>query len=105
VLAFAFIQARIANLVWNHTELGPLRFQSTLTGPGLAKLYTTNALGILLSLGLLIPWAVVRTLKYRAEHMRVRVEGALTDFRGDDHSAVQAVGSEVGEFFDMDLSL
>lgn len=105
VLAFAFIQARIANLVWNHTELGPLRFQSTLTGPGLAKLYTTNAVGILVSLGLLIPWAVVRTLKYRAEHMRVRVEGALSEFRGDDHSAVQATGAEVGEFFDMDLSL
>lgn len=105
VLAFAFIQARIANLVWNHTELGPLRFQSTLTGPGLAKLYATNAIGILVSLGLLIPWAVVRTLRYRAEHMRVRVEGALSDFRGDERSAVQATGAEVGEFFDMDLSL
>ena len=105
VFAFAYIQARISNLVWNHTELGPLRFESTLKGRGLAKLYVTNALAILGSVGLLIPWAVVRTLKYRADHMRVRVEGSLGEFRGGEHSAVQATGSEVGEFFDMDLSL
>ncbi|MFP5350629.1 MAG: YjgN family protein [Gammaproteobacteria bacterium] len=105
VFAFAFIQARISNLVWNHTELGPLRFQSTLKATGLAKLYITNAIAILVSLGLLIPWAVIRTLKYRADHMQVRAEGDLNAFRGDEHSAVQATGAEVGEFFDMDLSL
>ena len=105
VLAFALIQARISNLVWNNTELGPLRFQSTLKATGLAKLYITNAVAILASLGLLIPWAVIRTLKYRADHMQVHVEGGLDAFSGDEHSAVQATGAEVGEFFEMDLSL
>jgi uncharacterized membrane protein YjgN (DUF898 family) len=105
VLAFAYIQAHSSNLVWNRTQLGPLRFQSTLSGRGLAKLYLTNALAIVASVGLLTPWAVMRTLKYRADNMRVLLDGALTDFRGSEATAVQATGAELGEFFDVDLSL
>lgn len=77
MLAFAYVQANIGNLVWNHTRLGPLRFRSTLSAGGMAKLYFTNALGILASLGLLTPWAVMRTLKYRVDNMRVLLEGEL----------------------------
>lgn len=105
VFAYGFMQARTGNLVWNSTALGPLRFESTLVGKGLAMLYLTNALAILGSLGLLIPWAVIRTLRYRAEHMRVFSDGALDAFQGQDKTAVQAAGAEVGEFFDMDVSL
>lgn len=105
VLAFAFVQARSGNLVWNATRLGPLRFESTLKARGLAKLYLTNALAILATAGLLIPWAVIRTLKYRADNLRVRLEGKLGEFRGGDATAVRAAGAEVGEFFDLDLSL
>ncbi len=105
VLAFAYIQASTSNLVWNRTRLGPLYFESTLRGRGLAKLYVTNALGIIASLGLLTPWAVIRTLKYRVDHMRVRNEGDLAEFNGSATTAVRATGAEVGEFFDMDLSL
>lgn len=105
VLAYAYVQAHSSNLVWNHTRLGPLRFQSTLRGWGMAKLYVTNALSIIASLGLLIPWAVMRTLKYRADHMRVLQEGELAEFQGSDMSAVEAIGAETVDFFDMDLSL
>lgn len=105
VLAFAFVQARLANLVWNHTRLGPLHFRSTLGAGGLAKLYITNAFGILASVGLLIPWAVIRTLKYRVDHMRVLLDGDLATFRATGSNAVRAAGAEVGEFFDLDLSL
>jgi len=105
VLAFAYVQARSGNLVWNHTHLGLLRFQSTLRCRDLLKLYVTNALGIVASLGLLIPWAVMRTLKYRAEHMRVLQKGELSEFQGSDLSSVAAVGAETIDFFDLDLSL
>jgi uncharacterized membrane protein YjgN (DUF898 family) len=105
VLAYAYVQAHSSNLVWNHTRLGPLRFQSTLRGGGMAKLYVTNALAIIASLGLLIPWAVMRTLKYRADHMRVLQEGELAEFQGSDMSSVEAIGAETVDFFDMDLSL
>ncbi len=105
VLAYAYVQAHSSNLLWNHTRLGPLRFQSTLRGWGMAKLYLSNALGIIASLGLLTPWAVMRTLKYRADNLQVLPEGELTEFFGSETGAVQAVGSEMGDFFDVDLSL
>ncbi len=105
VLAFAYLQARSGNLVWNHTRLGPLRFRSTLRCRDLLKLYVTNALGIVASLGLLIPWAIVRTVKYRAENMTVLQEGELSEFQGSDRSGVTALGAETVDFFDVDLSL
>jgi uncharacterized membrane protein YjgN (DUF898 family) len=105
VLTYAYVQAHTGNLVWNNTWLGPLRFKSTLSGWGMAKLYVTNALGIIASLGLLIPWAVMRTLKYRADHMRILLQGELAEFQGSDMSAVEAIGAETVDFFDMDLSL
>jgi uncharacterized membrane protein YjgN (DUF898 family) len=105
VLAFAYVQAHSSNLVWNHTRLGPLRFASTLTGWGLMKLYISNALGIVVSLGLLTPWAVMRTVQYRIDHMRVMQDGELTAFQGSGAETVQAAGAEVGELFDVDLSL
>lgn len=105
MLGYAYVQANTSNLAWNHTRLGPLSFKSTLSGTGMAKLYFTNAAGILVSLGLLIPWAVMRTLKYRADNMRVLVNGDLAKLIGNSISAVQATGAEMGEIFDMDLSL
>jgi uncharacterized membrane protein YjgN (DUF898 family) len=105
VLAYAYVKAHGNNLVWNHSRLGGLRFESTLQARGMAKLYLTNALAIIASLGLMIPWAVIRTLKYRADNLKVQLEGNLSDFRGCDRSTVRAVGEELGDFFDVDLSL
>lgn len=105
VLAFAYVRARGGNLAWNNTRLGPLRFQSTLRCIDLLKLYVTNALGIVASSGILIPWAVMRTQKYRADNMRVLVEGELSEFQGSDRSAVTTLGAETVDFFDVDLSL
>jgi uncharacterized membrane protein YjgN (DUF898 family) len=105
MVAYAYIQANTTNLVWNQSQLGPLAFRSTLTGGGMAKLYFTNAVGILASLGLLIPWAVIRTLRYRTDNLRVIVEGDLAQLQGGEASAVQAAGAEMGEMFDMDIGL
>lgn len=105
ILAFAYVQAQTSNLIWNHTRIGPLRFLSTLSGRGMAKLYVTNAVAILASLGLLIPWAVMRTLKYRADNLQVSREGDLDEFQGSNMGAVDAIGAETIDFFDMDLSL
>lgn len=102
---FAYMRARIANLVWNQTLLGPLKFQSRLTARSLLALYMTNLLGIAVSLGLLIPWAVIRTHKYRAERFSVIPDGDLSEFRGSSASSVEAAGAEVGELFDFDMSI
>lgn len=105
LLAFAYIQANITNKVWNKLQLGPLSFSCSLKGRELAKIYVTNVLGIICSFGLLIPWAVIRTFHYRIDHTRVFCDGDLATFQAQREQGVQAVGAELTEFFDMDLSL
>ena len=105
ILAYAYIRSRSGNLVWNHTRLGPLRFKSTLQMKDLLSLYVTNAIGIVVSLGLLIPWAVIRTWKYRADNTRVFQDGPLAQFQGGDSSNVAAIGAETLDIFDLDISI
>lgn len=105
ILAYAYVQANITNAVWKGSRLGPIRFLCTLKSVDLAKLYITNAIGIIISCGFLIPWAVIRTFQYRIDHTRVINTSDLMAFQGDSGSDVDAVGGELTEFFDMDLSL
>jgi uncharacterized membrane protein YjgN (DUF898 family) len=105
VMAYAYTQTRITNLTWNNTQLGPLHFRSTIGVRSLLILYITNALGIIASVGLLIPWATIRTLKYRADHLSIDAGGNLADFRGSDDTNVKAAGAEISDFFDFDMSL
>ena len=105
VLVYAYIRSRCGNLVWNNTRLGPLRFQSTLQCKDLLRLYVTNAIGIIASLGLMIPWAVIRTWKYRADNTRVFQDGPLSQFHGSDSSNVAATGAETLDIFDLDISI
>jgi uncharacterized membrane protein YjgN (DUF898 family) len=105
VYAYAYVKANITNTMWNRIRLGPVNFHCTLKSFDLVKLYLTNAIGIIASAGLLIPWAVIRTFRYRADHTQVINTAKLKEFQGSETTTVQAVGAELGEFFDMDLSL
>ena len=103
---FAFTQSRIANLVFNATSLGGrVHFESTLKAGKLAKIYAVNLLAIACSLGLAVPWAVIRAQRYRAECLALECEGGLESFMSETTRNVSAVGAEVGEMFDVDLSL
>ena len=105
VLAYAYIRANITNAVWKNIRLGPVFFHCRFKTVDLIKLYFTNAVGIVVSAGLLIPWAVIRTFRYRAEHTEVYRSGDLTGFTGDRRESVSAAGAELIDFFDFDLSL
>jgi hypothetical protein len=47
----------------------------------------------------------MRTMKYRADNMRVIQEGEFGEFRGSDPGTVSAFGAETAAFFDVDFSL
>lgn len=105
VLGFAYVRTKSTNLVWNNTRLGPLHFASNLRFRDMFGLYLTNAIGIVASCGFLIPWAVIRTTKYRIDHLQVFNRGELTQFMGSQQRTVAAVGVETVDLFDWDLSL
>ena len=106
--AFLFIgpwfSARIQNLVWNGTALGPHQFFSAVRARDLFWIYLTNFIAIVLTLGLFTPFADVRLAKYRLEHMGLNAEGALDDFLAGRQQAVNAMGEETAEVFDFDIS-
>jgi uncharacterized membrane protein YjgN (DUF898 family) len=105
IMAFAYVQAKTTNIVWNNMGMGPVSFLCTLKTPEMAKLYFTNAIAIVASAGMLIPWAVVRTYRYRVDHTRLFHDAELTAFQGSRAETVQAAGAELSEIFDMDLSI
>jgi uncharacterized membrane protein YjgN (DUF898 family) len=102
---FAYIRSRILNATYNNMELGDVRFRSTLGGWKLYGLYAVNILAIIFTLGLATPWAVIRTLRYRAECMTVVAPMGFDHFEAAPATNVAAAGEEVGEMLDVDFSL
>jgi uncharacterized membrane protein YjgN (DUF898 family) len=78
---------------------------STLSSLRLARIYGFNMAAITLTLGFAVPWAVIRTLRYRAESLAVLADGGLDAFVGGVTRDVAAAGEEMSEMFDMDFSL
>ena len=104
--AFAVFNAGLLNAVYGNTRLGPHRLHSTLLGRRLAWLYFSNTVAIVASVGLLVPWATVRTLRYRLDTLAVTAAGSLDDLAAGDANASQgATGEEIADFFDVDFGL
>ena len=102
----AYTKSRIGNLVFNTSSIaGGWRFRSTLGMRRLSLIYVTNLIAIIATVGLMIPWAAVRTARYRAECLALEGDGSLDAFVGDLSRQVGATGEEMGEMFDVDLSL
>lgn len=96
--------ARMQNLVWNHTALGPHRFSSQVRARDLLVIYLTNFLLVVLTLGLYKPFADIRLAKYRLTHMAVEAQGNLDEFFAQEQQAVSALGEETANVFDVDIS-
>ena len=105
-LLLAYTKSRVGNLVFNNTRLeSHVSFVSNLQLRKLAWLYLVNMFAILFSLGLAVPWAVIRMMRYRAECLQLRAGSSLDGFIGGVAAQVSATGEELGEFFSIDLSL
>ena len=98
-------QARLQNLVWNGTTLGPHRFESTLSAWQLFLIHLTNALLIVVTFGFFTPWAAVRVARCRVEALGIVADGSLEDFVASQAQDVGAAGEETAELFDIDIAL
>lgn len=104
-LVYAFIQARTTNLLWNGSHAPGVHFTSTLRSAKLARLYVGNVVAAAASAGLLIPWAAVRTLRYRLENFSMTVERETVHEADPGLERVGATGQEFGDIFNLDLGL
>lgn len=100
-----FVSSRINNLIYNNAELAGNRFRSTLRARDLIWLYASNTVAILCSLGMLIPWAMIRMARYRASRLTLLAYGDLDAFVAVASAEESATGAEMDSLFDVDIGL
>lgn len=102
---FAYIQTKKTNLIYSNISIEDHSIRSELTVSYILYLYVTNTLAIIISLGLLIPWAKIRTARYRASKTSVDTTSDFDGFIGKQAEHQSAFGEEMGEVFDIDLGM
>jgi uncharacterized membrane protein YjgN (DUF898 family) len=105
LVAAIYISTRLANYAAGETRVGPHRFALDLDFGHILWLWFSNLVAIVLSIGLLIPWARVRMARYRIERLRLAVVGSLDGMIAAKHRRTAATGDELGEALGLDLGL
>ena len=100
-----FLRTRYTNLMWNFASLGGHRFESTLRARDVIWIYFSNGVAIVFSLGLLVPWAMVRLAKYRARHFVLLASGDLDQFIAERERDEGAAGAELLDALDLDMDV
>ncbi len=100
-----FLYTRLTNYSWNSASLGNIRFESTLSVGKMIKIRITNIFAIILSIGLLIPWAKIRRTRYVLDNLFVITEQDFNEFTAETGSDESAVGDAATEFFDIEVGL
>ena len=105
VIGGVIYQAIIRNHIYAHTRLGNHEFQSSVTVLGLLGLIIGNLLIVMLSLGLLLPWAQVRFASYMAKNTQALPNGSIDDFHGEIIRDQSAIGDAYSDIEGVDLGL
>jgi uncharacterized membrane protein YjgN (DUF898 family) len=112
-IAGAFLAAAVLKATVNATSIGaaegaagaPYRLGCDWNLNTVLLLYVTNAIAIVLSLGLLIPWAQMRVLRYQLNRTWVDTTRSLDAVAAAEAQEVSAIGEELGDIFDVDIGL
>lgn len=100
-----FLRTRYTNLMWRFSALGENRFESTLRARDIIWIYFSNGIAIVLSLGMLVPWAMVRLARYRAAHFAVVAASDLDSFVAEAEREEGAAGYELVDALDFDMDI
>lgn len=93
--------------VWSHTSFATARFRSTVTAGRLYGLYLGDIVRLVPTLGLALPWVVVRHVRFRCANLVVEGPLDLAAIQ-QEAQAASPVGEGLGDFFgilDFDLGL
>lgn len=108
-IAFAiwpYITARVQNLCWNLTRVGPHAMSSTLEPFAFVRLQLKNLVLTIVTLGLYRPFAAVATARMRLAALGLLPAGDIDEVvAGISAGQQQAVGSEALDLLGIDFSL
>jgi uncharacterized membrane protein YjgN (DUF898 family) len=101
-----YYAARLQRIVWDNTQLGPLRFRTTMASLPLFRLTLACVFWTLLTLGLYWPFAAIRLARYREQSMEVLSAQPLDQLaRGVNPAVTAAAGDGAAELFGLDVGL
>ncbi len=97
--------ALMTNLIWNNTRIGEHRIECNMSPLVLIWITASNFVLVVLTVGLFIPWAVVRLARFQLESVRLLPAGDLQEFVAAEPETIGAVGEEAATAFDFDIAL
>ncbi len=100
-----YLYAWTTNYCLGHSELGEVRFESTLSGGRLFWIRVSNIIAIVFSVGLLTPWAKVRRMKYVADNLFVITSRDLSDFASASTVEQSSYGDAATEYLGFEIGL
>lgn len=102
----SYISVRIREHLLSQTQLDEkITFESTMRVIPLTGLILSNILLLVITLGLAMPWTKIRLARYEAENTFLHSANGLHDVVAAEHSNQSSLGEEIGEAFDMDVSI
>jgi len=99
-----FSDGYFSNYVRNFSMLDASPLKGTMSPFKLGMISLSNVVMIILSLGLLYPWAKIRYLRYKLEHTHFRCSD-YEQFESLGYETGSTVGEEMVDFFDIDMGL
>ncbi len=104
--AAAFLRTQILNTVLSATKLSGVTFTSTVDVFELAIIYITNIVACIFTLGLMLPWSMIRVQKYKYSNIYVNAsEETLNNFVAGASQNVSGTADAAIDFWDIDLGL
>lgn len=95
----------VQNLVWRNTRLGAHQFKSEIKWGRMTWIWLSNLVLIAVTLGLFMPFATIRSMRYRIESMTLVPASDLSEFIAASESSGSVVGEGMTDLLDFDLSL
>lgn len=105
LMAKHYAFARLFNPIWNGTRLNDHQFRGNLRSGRWLGLQFTNLGAIIVSCGLLYPWALIRSTRYALSCLEFHPVSGLETISRVNTSRGSAVGDSAAEFAGFDFGL
>jgi uncharacterized membrane protein YjgN (DUF898 family) len=104
-IAKHYVFARLFNHIWTNTSLDQHRFRGSLRSGRWLGLQLTNLGAMIISCGLLYPWAVIRSTRYALASLELHPAGPLEEISRVGGRDGSAVGETAAEFAGLDFGI
>ncbi|OSI22410.1 hypothetical protein BV912_05420 [Neisseria dumasiana] len=98
-------QGYLFRATWQNVSVGNSRITTSLNPYKYAWIKLTNYIATIFTLGLLLPWGAVRLYRYQAQSLQVELHDHPQDLMNMAQDDTHAIGEEIADVFDIDISL